>query len=139
VDDELTKAYRETSFWAGTPRGPLCVRIGVPNLVLDALLAGHGVCSWAYVTAWSPGSVRLNEEENVRRQYALEETLRQDGLTVFPGEGVGDDGRRPPEPSVLVLGISHADALALGQRFGQRAILYGEAGGSPQLLSCQEG
>jgi hypothetical protein len=139
VDDELTEAYRQTSFRADTPRGPLCLRIGLPNPVLDALLESQGVRSWAYVTAWNPGSMRLSEDENVRRQHALEETLRRDGLIVFPGEGVGDDGRWPPEPSVLVLGISRADALALGQRFGQRAIVYGEAGKSPQLVSCQEG
>lgn len=129
-------AYRRTSFYTDTPRGRLCLRIGVPHAELDALLAANGARSWAYVTVWNPGSIVLSEAENVGRQHALEQALRDGGFTFWRGEGVGDEGRWPPEPSVLVLGITRAEAVALGGRFGQGAILYGEAGGCPQLLGC---
>jgi hypothetical protein len=136
MDDELTEAYRRTSFWADTPRGRLRLRIGVPNAELDALLAAEKVRSWAYLTAYNPGSVRLGESDNRRSQERLERAVREAGFSFFRGEGVGDDGDWPAEPSLLVLGITRGHAVELGKQFRQRAIVYGEAGGSPQLLMC---
>jgi hypothetical protein len=86
------------------------------------------------VTAYNPGSVALGESENAQRQLLLEQAARDAGFAFFRGEGVGDDGQWPPEPSLLILGITRAQAVDLGRRFGQRAIVYGEAGWSPQLL-----
>jgi hypothetical protein len=134
LDDELMRAYRQTSFFADTPRGNLRLRIDERNPELDAVLATEGAQSWAYVTACNPGSVALGESENARRQLLLEQATRDAGFVFFRGEGIGDDGQWPPEPSLLILGIARAQAVDLGRRFGQRAIVYGEAGGSPQLL-----
>jgi hypothetical protein len=136
MDDELECSYRRTSFCADTPCGELRLRIDLPDARLDALLERMDARSWAYMTAFNPGSIQPSEADNLARQDRLERTVRETGLVFFCGEGVGDDGRWPPEPSILILGIARADAVALGQRFGQRAIVYGETGGSPELLSC---
>lgn len=134
----LFEAYRRTSFFADTPPARLRLRIGEVHAELDAWLLREGVRTWAYVTAYNPGSIALDEDENIRRQTALEGVLGSAGLRFFPGEGVGDDGRWPPERSVLVLGVTREQALELGRRFGQRAVVYGESGGPAELLACEE-
>jgi hypothetical protein len=139
MDHPTIGAYRRTTFYANTSHGRFGLRIGVRVPKLDTLLAEHGVDSWAYVTAYNPGSVRFDEPHNRRRQDELERLVHETGRACFRGEGVGDDNRWPPEPSLLVLGIPRAEAVALGQRFGQRAIVYGETGGSPELLWCSGG
>jgi hypothetical protein len=134
LSDELICAYQQTSFLADTSRGHLCLRIGVSNPALDALLSAERARSWAYVTAYNPGSMPLGESENAKRQRVLEQAVREAGFLFFYGTGIGDDAQWPPEPSLLILGITRDQAVDLGRRFGQRAIVYGEAGGSPELL-----
>ncbi len=120
-----------------TPWGRLCLRIGEPNSALDALLSAENAGSWAYVTAYNPGSIPLGEHENARRQQMLEQTVREAGLLFFYGTGVGDDGQWPPGPSLLISRISRDQAVDLGRRFGQWAIVFGETGGSPELLASE--
>ena len=134
MSDALMRAYQQTSFFADTSRGRLRLRIGESSGQLDELLASEAAGSWAYVTAHNPGSVPLSEDDNIRRQQRLERTVRERGFQFFRGEGIGDDGQWPPEPSLLIIGISRDQAVELGRRFGQRAIVYGETGRPAELL-----
>jgi hypothetical protein len=136
MDPSLFEAYRRTTFIAETPRGRLALRIGVRSAHLDALLASVGATTWAYVTAWNPGSVRRSDEENERRQRELAQGVADRGLIAYTGEGIGDDGEWPREPSLLILGIARAQAIQLGRRFGQVAIVYGELGAAAELVFC---
>jgi hypothetical protein len=133
----LLDAYRCTSFIANAPKGRLCLRVGQRCLELDNLLAGQRVTTWAYVTACNPGSEPLPAEENVTRQRELVRAVAEVGLTSYPGEGIGDDGQWPPEPSLLILGIARDDAVLLGRQFGQLAVVYGELGRETELLVCE--
>ena len=132
------KAYRRTTFTADTPKGRLRLRVSQHCPELDALLAGHEVATWAYVTAFNPGSEPLTVEENTARQRRLERSVAKLGLVSYPGEGIGDDRRWPPEPSLLILGIGREKAKRLGRELGQIAILYGEARGGVELLECKK-
>jgi hypothetical protein len=115
MDAALLEAYRRTAFIAETPGSRLSLRIGERSAALDALLAVHGVGTWACVTAFNPGSVPQTAEENSARQRQLEQTVMAMGLVSYPGQGVGDDERWPPEPSLLVLGIAREAAAHLGR------------------------
>jgi hypothetical protein len=139
MQDALFEAYGRTTFVAETPRGRLLLRVGRRSAELDDLLVAHGVATWAYVTAFNPGSRALAAEANAARHRELERVVAARGFTSYPGEGVGDDGRWPPEPSLLVLGIGRADAIQLGQEFGQLAIVYGELGHEAELVACERG
>ena len=132
----LLEAYRRTAFVADTPRGRLTLRIGERCTDLDAPMVEHGVRSWAYVTAFNPGSVRLMPRENSERQEDLERTVADLGVPAYRGEGVGDDGQWPPEPSLLVLGIGRLDAQRLGRQYGQIAVVFGEIHRKAELLLC---
>lgn len=65
---------------------------------------------------------------------ALVAKLAELGLQMLHGEGRGDLGDWPPEPSMLVLGISERTATELGRRYGQAVIVVGRRGEPARLL-----
>lgn len=134
--DALLAAYRRTRFCADTAQGRLVIRVGETCPELDGLLRATGCARWAYITAFNPGSVRRSDDQNYARRE-LEDTVRRLGHPMFPGEGIGDDGVWPPEPSILVLGIEREAAVQLGRRFGQRAIVCGELHRVATLVLCE--
>ena len=131
----LHEAYCQTTFYADTPRGRLALRIDECNSQLEQLLVDYACESWAYLTAYNPGSVLLSPEENHCRQAKLEGILRKGGWGIFTGEGVGDDGNWPPEKSLLVLGIDETTAQQLGKEFGQNAVVIGRLGRPAELAT----
>jgi len=136
-DDGLFEAYRHTHFCADTPHGPIMIRVGQTCPQLDALLVEERCMTWAYITAYNPGSLPLSEAENEARQHELEEAVRQLGHVMLQGNGISHDGAWPPEPSILVLGMGRTAAVRLGLRFGQRAIVCGDSGGPAVLVVCE--
>ena len=137
TSDELFDSYRRTTYSVETPVGPIHLRVGERNEDLARLLKRYGATNWAFVTAFNPGSQQLAPEENLQRQSQLEDSLRHQMLTFFPGKGVGDDSSWPSEKSVLILNISRERAVHLAREFGQNAILVGGESDVPELVDCQ--
>lgn len=138
IEQQLIQAYLNTSYRIETPVGPLNVRIGDTNPQLDALLEQHGVRTWAFITAWNPGSQQLSDAENLERHGALQHRFEALKLATLPGVGECPNESWPPEQSVLVLGIDRTTARNLGQEFGQNAIVVGISHGPAELLLCSE-
>jgi hypothetical protein len=132
---DLDAAYRATTYTADTPEGEIAIRIDESNARLDRLLVARSVTSWAYVTAYNPASIPTVTSENEARQRKLRTEVAGSGHVFFEGEGIGDSW--PAELSLLILGITDEDAVALGRRFGQLAIVVGELGKLPKLLWLQ--
>jgi D-ribose pyranose/furanose isomerase RbsD len=63
TDDALLAAYRRTRFCADTTQGRIVIRVGESRPELNAILGATGCETWAYVTAFNPGSVRLSDAE----------------------------------------------------------------------------
>lgn len=135
----LERAYRRTTYRVDAPGGSIDLRIGEASPALDALLRSEGVDCWAFVTAWNPRSEKLSIKNNRLRNIALCGELRCAGLRWWPGQGVGDGGDWPPEDSLLVLGLNAVDALALGRRHGQHAVVTGRVGECAVLRWCDRG
>jgi hypothetical protein len=127
---DLIEAYKETDFNIYEPR--ITINVGKLNQELDQLLKTHNCIDWAYITAWNPYSeitdVKLNEQNNNQ--------LRNDliGYTVFDGEGIGSDPSWKPEKSFLILGIALDDAILIGKKYRQNAIIAGKVNEVPQLI-----
>ena len=138
IPAHLLSAYQATSYTALLPHGEIVLRIGEPCPALDALLQTLGHTSWAYVTACNPGS-RLDEAANAERQAELVAEVERQGRTWFPGRAIADDGSWPAEDSLWIPGLAHSGARALGRAFGQLAVVVGELGGPPRLVSCEAG
>ncbi|MFY9722328.1 MAG: DUF3293 domain-containing protein, partial [Azonexus sp.] len=64
----------------------------------------------------------------------LECALLELGYEPYAGENLADDDSWPAEESCFVPGISVTEALALGERYGQNAIICGGADGKTELV-----
>jgi hypothetical protein len=134
VEQPNESAYRTTTYYVDGPEGRFGIRVGKASSEADEAGDQFGTDTWAYVTAANPGSRRLTAQENVDRVGELQAVVQELGLPMYAGEGVGDKGDWPPEPSLLILGASRQVALDLGKRFGQAAVVYGEKGKPAELL-----
>jgi hypothetical protein len=133
---ECWRSYERTRFCVDAGPRRICFMAGSKNARLQQLLERHGAVRWAFLTAWNPASVELSRTENDARQRELRAQLEADGYVVLQGEGIGADPAWKPEESLMVLGISRADAVKLGRRFGQLAIVSGRSSGAARLISC---
>ena len=126
--------YRATRYEVDDGGVRLALRIDAPCAALDALLVARGVEEWAYLTAWNPGGRPAPAAANAEAQARLEAEVTASGRPFLRGASVADAGDWPPEPSLLVLGLPRAEALALAARYGQEAIVAGRRGGAASLL-----
>jgi hypothetical protein len=129
----LIAAYEKALYVVfGEPE--LVIRIGEPNADLDELLEAEGAASAAYITAANSRGEMTSPWKNEIANAALVDTLTEAGYRCFEGEGRDPQRRWTPERSALVVGISRADAEAVGRAFGQNAIVFVEKGRAPELV-----
>ena len=127
---DLVAAYRAAEYHVIAPV-PFILRVSEHSPALDTLLGEHAASQWAFVTACNPGSVPLPDAENAARSAGLLAEVA--GYTTYPGEG-RDAAGGWAEESVLIVGIGRAEAVELGRRWGQAAILAGGRGGPAELV-----
>jgi len=127
---ELIQAYKETSFNVHKPK--LTIKVEEVNEELNRLLKVNNCVDWAYITAWNPYSELTNAKLNEQNNNQLRNDLI--GYTVFDGEGVGSDPSWEPEKSYLILGIPLGEAILIGKKYRQNAIVAGKLNEPPQLI-----
>ncbi len=132
----LFEAFRNARFHAKIPDGDLCILVGERSPRLDALLESKGHQSWAYITAHNPNGQRASNSANDHAQNELAQELSSQGLVSYPGEAQADIGDWPPEPSLLIIGVTEPQALELGGRYEQAAVVVGDSNRPARLLAC---
>ena len=133
IDKALREAYLATRYVVTIGVDRVELRIGRPAPELDRYLVAGSIATAAFVTAWNPRSERLSEAENLLRSQELATTVAALGLQALPVVTAADDPQWI-EHGLLILDISEAQARALGDRFGQNAIVMLERGGAPRLV-----
>jgi hypothetical protein len=136
VDPQLLEAYRRTSFIIEAPHCEINLRVGEPSQAIDALLESYDATTCAFITAWNPGSVRVEASYNKQQQADLVQIVQSLRLTFLPGRGVGKNTDWPPEESILVIGVDQDEALKIGRTFGQLAIVFKKIHQPTELLLC---
>ncbi len=142
IDPALAEAYRRTAYLIDAGPARFEIRHGRHHPGWDAFISREapGLTDWAMITAWNPRSERPADEAQNREAHArLERALRAAGARVFSGEGRGDDGTWPAEPTWTAVGLSREEALRLGRDFGQHAIVVGHVGGPARIVLCEDG
>ena len=132
IDKELISAYEETEYRVLDPA--FCIQIGAFHPHLDQWLSARSFETWAYITAWNPGSKRITKKENNRRQEELKAELENRGMIFYPGLGEHPTGRWEAEESLWIPGCSLDLGLLLARKFDQNAIVYGKVGEIAQLI-----
>jgi hypothetical protein len=133
---DLRAAYLATDFTFEAEGQRYTLRIGEPNPEVRLLLARQSVQGAAFITACNPASLQLGEVHNKLAMRSLRRTLY--AHTVFDGAGQDRTGDWPPEPSLMLLGVSQQYAEALGRRYGQYAIVWIDGTGTPSLVELAD-
>jgi hypothetical protein len=131
---ELVESYRRTDYVVARPR--IRLRIGARSARLARLLERRCLHSWAFVTAWNPGSFPHPRAANRARDRELRRVLQRRGLTALRATARPRLAGWMNEAGWLVLGIARGEALALGRRFGQVAVVSGTRGRRARLVLC---
>jgi hypothetical protein len=134
IDPATLQAFRSTDYRVHLPGARFTLRIGQPSPPLAALHRAHGVQRSVFITAWNPRSQQADAAANARSQQALRLALAGCSAVVLDGIGQHPDNGWPGEDSLLALGVSLADALLLGRRFGQDAVVWAGADAVPRLM-----
>lgn len=134
IPAELVEAYKRTQYRAFADSGEIVLRIGEPSRAAAQLVGAAGASGGAFITAENPLSVQLPAAENAVRQGELRKDLLKLGASVFEGAGQGDDPSWPAEASYAAIGISREQACELGRKYQQNAIIWFDAGGTPELI-----
>jgi len=138
LSDALLHSYRHARYRVHAPGGNIDLHIDRPSAALAKLLRIRGVRGAAFLTASNPKSRIRPGGWNDAANRRLRNAVRALGLATLPGVGLAERGRWPGEQSLLVLGISRAQALHLGRRFEQHAVVWMESDARPVLLICRE-
>lgn len=128
--NDLIAAYKNTKYKIFEI--DVVIEIDKINDNLSQLLNKYNSSEWAFITAFNPYSKVLNQDENIERHNELK-GLTNSYLT-FEGHGVGEDPAWEPELSLLIIGITKEDAILIGNRFEQNAIVLGESNSAPELF-----
>jgi hypothetical protein len=131
MDNSLIDTYRTTDYRVRLAQGGW-VSIQVDAALPTSLHPLIGERSWAFITAWNPGSHALSRAQNRSAQQALLIALRNLPRTICirPGLGVGGVWR---EASLFVVGPNLADLDELAQHFQQNAYVHGLGHGYARL------
>ena len=135
ITEDLARAYFLTNFRVFTPTGSFTVHVRRESTELAVLHASHNARSSAFLTAYSPFSQPTDAETDRINQNSLQ-TEVEGRWEYLLGEGVDPTGEWPAEPSLLILGIDLDEALVLGQKFDQLALLFATGDGSADLYTC---
>lgn len=131
--NELEAAYRATTYRVFLPGGFADLRIGQASETLACWMETAGCDCFAIITAYNPGSQPGDAGKNAERQAALECDLLEGNYEPYAGENVPDDPDGPVEETCFVPDLVAEDACALGEDYGQLAVVCGGADGIPHL------
>lgn len=132
LDRRLIQAYLRTIYRLYEPA--FDVYIGLRNPALDAWLNRQGWDTFAFITAWNPGSEILPAGENDRRHRDLFKVLRRHAQEMpLPAVHISPDGGWPPEASWWAPGLTPDTAVSIALKFEQNALVFWEKGGVAEL------
>ncbi len=137
MNDRLLAAYRQTTYRVTTAAGAIDLRVDTHNPALAALFVRHGIDAAAFLTAWNPRSALCSARYNAAANRRLQAAVAALGCDSLPGTGFISGGSWPGEESLLVLGIQRCQALALGRKFQQHAVVWAGPDAVPRLLLCE--
>ena len=130
ISEELLLGYEATCYSILNPK--IDIYIKKENQELQSFLREHNFTSWCFITAWNPFSEALSYEENNVLNQLLEADLNC--YSVFSAKGQDTLGDWPAEISFFVGNISREQAIHLGKKYKQNAIVFGEIDALAELV-----
>jgi hypothetical protein len=136
MDADVWAAYARAEIDLVLPDGPRLTFVPAPPGTVEGAWPFDGGETLHVITAWNPGSRQATAAQNARQQGALEAAVAAQGLRWLPAVGRSPDGTWQEE-SMAIRDLPRADAVALGRRFGQRA-LYELSATGLTIVGCMD-
>ena len=119
---ELIEAYNATEYKVFSPT--IIITVGKLNKELDKLLFENNETEWSYITSCNPYSRDCSEDENKNYYESLLQHVSD--YKYYEGVGQGINTSWPAEKSILIIGISESQAIQIGNKYNQNAIVLGK-------------
>lgn len=133
IPPDLIQAYLETHFHVHEDK-PFAIRIGELSPELKALHQLKQVHSSCFITPCNPESVQLEQAENNQKLSDFRTDKLLQDFELVSGLGKHPTDSWEGEESYLVLGISLKEAMEIGQKYKQNAIVWIGSDAIPELV-----
>lgn len=138
LKNQLTLAYLNTLFPVDFPGQRIVISPLSDNEELRAHCKAHRIRHWALITPMNPGSRTLPDEENSERLREFKKMLEgfrcHESVSV-PADGTPElVGAPMPEIGFFIENLFPWEAVKLGFKWGQNAILVGTDEGPAELV-----
>lgn len=127
-------AYRSAHYSFVSNCRAIDLRVGQLCPQIEPLLQAAQRPTAFCITAWNPLGIDTTDEQNQTAQSELLRSLNTAQLRFLPASGADPEGAWGPEPGFLVFGLTCAEAIAMGNRFRQNALLWIGPDTVPRLL-----
>lgn len=123
IDPVRRAAYRATHYVAALPSGEVLIEVGQTSPAVSAWLAGLGMHSAIFLSAWNPMSKPLSPEVNAIRHADLLTMVRNGPYPFVEAVGQSPDGHWS-EVSLLIAGVPLGEANRWARVFEQAGYVW---------------
>lgn len=123
IDPVLRAAYRATHYVAALPSGEVLIEVGQGSPAASAWLAGLGMRSAIFFSAWNPMSKQMSPEVNAIRHADLLSMVRNGPFPFVEAVGRSPDGSWS-ETSLLIAGVPLSEANRWARVFEQAGYVW---------------
>ena len=123
LDQTLLVAYLRTRYWVEWPDN------NRDFLTIGAPFHSAFASNLAIITAYNPHSIMQDEQENARRNAELYQELTTRPFRILSAKNEGSDDTWPPEPGFCMLDIPFWEAVYIGRKFNQNALVWADQQG----------
>ena len=135
IVNSLIEAYENTNYYIYHDT-EIIINIAKKNIDLINLFKDKNLISASIITAYNPFSKIMTEEQNLSAQLQLKKMIEDSNLSYL--DAIGQDIKKewPGEPSFFIENISKENAIKLGRKFNQNAIVWVDKNLIPELIFC---
>ena len=135
IENSLIEAYENTNYYIYHDT-EITINIAKKNIDLINLFKDKNLISASIITAYNPFSKIMTEEQNLSAQLQLKKMIEDSNLSYL--DAIGQDIKKEwlGEPSFFIENISKENAIKLGKKFNQNAIVWVDKNLIPELIFC---
>jgi hypothetical protein len=137
LPEKLVEAYLNTSYNVKCGETVVSLEVDLYSDEIRRFMEQASCKQCAFITPFNPLGKTLSAAENDARMSDFKRDLDSSGYQYVDGVGVGKLGDWPGEESVFILDVSEADAIYLGKKYQQNAIVLVGSEAIPVLILLQ--
>ncbi len=135
IENSLIEAYENTNYHVFYDE-EIIINIGKKNTDLNKLFKDKNLISASIITAYNPFSEIMTDEQNISAQLRLKKILEDSNSFYLNAIGKDPKNKWKGEASFFIENISKENAIKLGRKFNQNAIVWIDQNLIPELILC---